>query len=262
MSQIKIVSGFTHGGGSTHAYMNLCDLFNENGYDCTFYGRHPWHLDKCSKGALIQNLEPEMDDTFLVHYFRIDDIIPMCKKMVLSVHEKNMFPIKDVEYSHYNFIHYINDDQRKWQAIDHPYHIIPNVYDDLKEEEKTGSAAGIIGTIDRNKNTHVSIRRALDKGYNSVLLYGEVTDKDYYEDKVKPLLNDKVIQMGHCGDKQEMYNSVESVFLSSDSEVAPLVKGECKLTGTNFYGNKNTEGSAFPVDRKEILDMWVKALEL
>ena len=93
-------------------------------------------------------------------------------------------------------------------------------------------------------------------------MYGEVTDKDYYEDKVKPLLNDKVIQMGHCGDKQEMYNSVESVFLSSDSEVAPLVKGECNLTGTNFYGNKNTEGSAYPVDRKEILDMWVKALEL
>ena len=59
-----------------------------------------------------------------------------------------------------------------------------------------------------------------------------------------------------------MYDMVGTVYLSSDSECAPLVKGECKLTGTKFRGNENTRGAADPAPKEAILAMWKKCLEL
>ena len=54
MSQIKILSGWSNVGGSTTAFINLCNLLNSEGYDCTFYGPHDWHIDKCKSGKLEQ----------------------------------------------------------------------------------------------------------------------------------------------------------------------------------------------------------------
>ena len=59
-----------------------------------------------------------------------------------------------------------------------------------------------------------------------------------------------------------MYDSIEAAFLSSESEVAPLIKGECFLTGTTFYGNNNTSGGDEPFPKSQVLEKWKQALDL
>ena len=49
---VKIISGWSDRGGSTFAFINLTNKLNESGIDTTFYGPHPWHLDKCKSGLL------------------------------------------------------------------------------------------------------------------------------------------------------------------------------------------------------------------
>ena len=70
MNDVRIVSGWSNPGGSTVAFINLCNLFNNNGIDCTFYGPHDWHLDKCQSSSL--NKENPLLDTdgasFIFHF--------------------------------------------------------------------------------------------------------------------------------------------------------------------------------------------------
>ena len=88
------------------------------------------------------------------------------------------------------------------------FSIIPNLKEVLKPSDKTGleKIAGVIGTFDENKQTHVSIKRALADGCEKVYLFGEAS-YPYYENFIRPLLSDKVIQMGFTEDKQAMYDA-------------------------------------------------------
>ena len=47
MKKVKILSGRSNPGGATIHFIDLCNLLNDNGFDCTFYGPHEWHLGKC-----------------------------------------------------------------------------------------------------------------------------------------------------------------------------------------------------------------------
>ena len=239
---IKIITGWSNQGGSTTAHINLCNLFNENGIDCTLYGGQPWHLDKCRSGTL-------------------EDIG--------EIDEKDLFPVNKLDLSQYDCVQFLNEQQRDWHLKDMTeevtHVIIPNVYDTLQKSKKTHSTrevAGVIGSIDKNKNTHISIEKALSDGFKKVLLFGKLTDFEYFKESVEPLLNENVVLAGYIEDKQKMYDMVGTVYLSSDSECAPLVKGECKLTGTKFRGNENTRGAADPAPKEAILAMWKKCLEL
>ena len=49
-------------------------------------------------------------------------------------------------------------------------------------------------------------------------------------------------------------------YLSSNSEVATLVKDECELTGVEFYGNEVTNNPDVTLTNKEILDKWIKLM--
>jgi len=260
--KIKIISGWTNPGGSTTANINLCNLFNEKGVDCTFYGSHEWHLDKCKSG-LFSDLELEEDDIVIVHFMPVD-YKPPVSKLVLSVHEKGIQPLqsyKNLEF--FDFVHFINNEQRKWHSVDTPFEIIPNVYDALVKDTKTEESkevAGVIGSFDFNKNTHVSIQRALDDGYKKVLLYGKIVDEIYYKETIEPMLGDTIINVGFAEDKQGMYDSIDAAYLSSDSEVDPYVRGECVLTGTKFYGNENTNFGNSPMSKNKIFKKWKKCL--
>ena len=76
-------------------------------------------------------------------------------------------------------------------------------------------------------------------------LFGNVTDTNYYNTQVKPLIDgDIVVEYGYISDKQKMYDMVSSAYLSSKSEVASLVKDECESTGTNFKGNYATNNDS------------------
>jgi enamine deaminase RidA (YjgF/YER057c/UK114 family) len=75
---------------------------------------------------------------------------------------------------------------------------------------------------------------------------------------VRPLLNPRVEHFGHTTDKQSMYNMIGKVYHSSKGEVACLVKDECFLTDTDFFGNEETMNEVSSLSNQEILNLWKK----
>ena len=57
-------------------------------------------------------------------------------------------------------------------------------------------------------------------------------------------------------DKQKMYNMIGKVYHSSKGEVACLVKDECYLTNTEFFGNEETNHEVSKLTNNEILQLW------
>ena len=86
----------------------------------------------------------------------------------------------------YDAIHYVSEHQRQFHRVRHPSFIIPNL---MNEEEFVGvesgegkeKVGGVIGSIDNNKQTHVSIKRALEDGCKAVFVFGRISEKEYYE---------------------------------------------------------------------------------
>ena len=265
MSKVKILTGYSGNGGSTHSFINLTNLLNDNGYDCTLYGGHKYHLDKCKSGTFLQ-LDLSPDDILICHFLPNIQNRLTVKKMILSLHEKALFPLKERTYQIYDKIQYLNEDQRLWHGVDHPYFICPNVHTPLVKKEKTFSnVAGIIGTIDHNKQTHVSIQRAIDDGMDVINVYGVVTDEPYYMKYVLPLCKQygyKICMPGFVEDKQLMYDSISDVYMSSLSENQSYVADECFMTGTRFHGNDAVKPVTEIKDNKYVLETWVKHLEL
>lgn len=260
---IKIISGWTNKGGSTIAFIALTNELNKRGYDTTFYGPHDWHLDKC-KSAIVPPdfFQTITKDDILICHFLYFNGRPNAKKVILSCHEKNLFMVGQIQ-QYWDEAVFINQKHRLYHK-DYfgKYSIIPNLKEILKPSDKTGldKIAGIIGTFDENKQTHVSIKRALDDGCDKIYLFGQISDHQYYENFVKPLISDKVIEFGFLEDKQKMYDMIGRVYHSSISEVAPLVKDECYTTGTNFFGTESSDVPVSTLTNDEIIDKWIKLL--
>jgi len=268
-NHIKIISGWSNPGGSTVAHINLCNLFNDNGFTCTYYGPHDWHLDKCRSSSLDAGLSFDPDDIVITHFIRPSGVMKgNCKKSVLSCHETNMYPLKQfakegkLKFSNYDFIHFVSDSQRLWHRAFHPYEVIPNVISELKEAPKDLDTVGIIGSIDPHKQTHLSISRALKDGHTKIKLFGEVTNPDYFHHRVKPLMKEGITLEGHVDDKQKMYDQVGTVYHSSLRETFNYIQAECLATGVKYKGLKSAESGAKYMTNTEILDRWVEALEL
>tara|TARA_R100000900_G_scaffold111578_1_gene87076 strand:+ start:773 stop:1558 length:786 start_codon:yes stop_codon:yes gene_type:complete len=260
---VKIVSGWSNRGGSTFAFINLTNALNAAGYDTTFYGPHEWHLDKCKSGRMNE-INMSKDDNMIFHFIPLNGR-PDVRKVLLSCHEKNIFEVGDIP-QYWDEVVFLNKKQREYHnRYKGRYNIIPNLKEVLENNPKspeTKGVAGIIGSIDENKQTHISIQKAVKDGFNKIMLFGNVTDPNYYNNFVKPLIDEKVIERGFISDKQKIYDEVEAVYLSSNSEVASLVKDECETTGTKFYGSKATEHDVINLSNDEIIKEWVKVLDL
>ena len=142
--------------------------------------------------------------------------------------------------------------------------IIPGVIDKVNWSSPNNKTAGVIGSIDEHKQTHVSIQRAFDAGYEKVLLFGQINDKPYFDEKIAPMLfTKKVSVMNYCEDKEEMYGSVEAVFHSSKRECLPTVQGECMNSGIPYFGLECNmrERADYEFDNQEILKRWIAALD-
>ncbi len=295
---IKIISGYTGPGGSTTAFINLCNAFNQHGLDCIFYGPHSWHMDKC-RSKDIEDFFIERGDSLIVHFLdskSADHLEAKCRSWhlegykrkiarlaslprqfmsrlkspeihscIFSCHEKEVFPLCNKNYQHFEKIHYVSQQQQEWQAVHHPFFICPNILDDLTESKgDVHRVAGIVGSISLNKQVHTSIERAIKDNMNKILIYGEIDDKNYFKEKIQPFLDqypNRIEVLGFCNDKQTMYDSVSDVYHSSISETWGYIKGECELTKTQFHGNSSTCGYQF-MPKKEILKVWVRELGL
>jgi hypothetical protein len=262
--KVKILTGFSERGGSTTALINLTNLFNENGIDCTFYGPHSWHLDKC-KSDLISNLKLDPSDKVITHAVRPETRLPV-DTVILASHEKWWFPVGKIP-QHWDKVIFLHENHREYHEDYHgEYDIIPNLKEPLTsntKKENVDLIAGVIGTIEDRKQTHKSIERALEDGCEKVILFGKIGDENYYNDLVKDLLNDPRVEMsGYQTDKQSMYDSIGRVYHSSKGEVACLVKDECYLTNTKFYGNEETDHEVSPLTNNEILEKWKQVLRM
>tara|TARA_R110000824_G_scaffold74160_3_gene188780 strand:+ start:359 stop:1138 length:780 start_codon:yes stop_codon:yes gene_type:complete len=257
MSKIKLISSWTRPGGGTVAHINLTNLLNDNGFDCTFYGPHEWHLDKC-KGALLKDTIIEPDDIIISHFVQISPDVKF-KKHILYCHEKDLFPLQEINLSQYDLIVFVSNAQKQWHSVNHPSVIIPPLVKKVNWTNPNNGVAGVIGSVDRNKQTHKSIQRAISHGFSSVKLFGEVNDQAYFRLHVEPILhnNNNVILAGHQDDPEVMYGQISTAYHSSLSETFGLVEAECRLAGIPFNGPSNNQEI---LDEKEILKRWKKVL--
>lgn len=263
--KIKIISGWSKEGGSTFSLMELCDLFNERGYDCTFYGPHPWHLNKC-KGDLHHNFKMEKGDIIIGHFIHLNERHPDPDKIVLSCHEKAIFPLQQLENQTAGFdkIRFISEDQMKWQGKEGT--VIPNTIRGIKDSgNHPEGVAGVIGTVCPLKQTHVSVERALADGCKKVLIYGNNLDENYLNEAIIPLLGDKVKYMGMEMDRQKIYDSISCVYQSNSEELPEAfgrVRAECIHAGIDYHGNENATTEFELWDEDKIFEAWKEFLEL
>jgi len=184
----------------------------------------------------------------------------------LASHEKWWFQVGKIP-QHWDKVIFLHENHREYHKDYHgEYDIIPNLKEPLTsntKKENVDLIAGVIGTIEDRKQTHKSIERALEDGCEKVILFGKIGDENYYNDLVKDLLNDPRVEMsGYQTDKQSMYDSIGRVYHSSKGEVACLVKDECYLTNTKFYGNEETDHEVSPLTNNEILEKWKQVLRM
>lgn len=261
MSKIKIISGYSDIGGSTTAFINLTNFLNKNGFDCTFYGPQNYPSDKC-KFILSNTINFEQTDTCIFHFLNMSSR-PNIRKSIFMCHEKWWFSFKNLN-NFFDTCVFLHDEHRKFHKdYTGKYVLIPNLKEDLKPKEKyeLDLVAGIIGSIEDRKQTHLSIKRAIDDGCREILLYGRVGDINYFNEHIKNLIDGQKIKLiGYTTNKQEMYDSIGRVYHSSKGEVACLVKDECYLTNTKFFGNEETNNEVSKLTNEEILEEWKKIL--
>jgi len=261
---IRFLTGWSNPGGSTIAFINLVNALNEAGHQAVLAGPHTWHLGKCKAEQVTRGTKMSVhkDDILVVHFMKIFVARPPVKGFFLSSHEQDLFPLSEVDYSIFDKIHYVSEHQRDFHGLfNHPHFIIPNILDDLKPNKKpTEKIGGVIGSIDKNKNVHKSIRRALEDGCDKVLIYGMVSDPWYWQTTIAPLIDGETVQyVGYEEDKQKIYDSITDVYHSSKLETWGYIKGECGLTNTNYHGNASTDGY-WEMSKKDIVDKWIEEI--
>ena len=264
---IRIITGHSAQGGSTVAFINLTNALNAVGVETMLVGPHEWHLGKCRSEKLTsRKLQISPNDTLIFHFWKLEHRPPVKGKVILSCHEQNVFPLQSINYKIFDKIHFVSEHQCAYHKLDHPHFIIPNILDDLKPNiNLTEKVAGIIGSVDRNKQTHLSIRRAMQDGYNKILIFGMITDVPYWDKEVVGLVDGHLVKyMGFSDNKQAMYDQITDVYFSSINECKPYVVAECQLTGKQLHvlPDKNYMNQQFLYKKEDIIAMWRKELEL
>jgi len=263
---IKIISGADAPGtgGSTQALVNLTNALNSAGYDTVYYGVSQRQLN--CKFEKLSNLTLSPTDIVISHYLKSNKSLNV-KKTILSCHEKIDFNLA-AQYNYWDIAVFLNNKQREYHKdYNGKYVIIPNFNNEelknIRKSPEVEKIAGVIGTICNRKQPHISIKRALDAGFDKVILFGKMGEKNYYDAHIKPLLGSNVIEHGYAANKQQMYDMIGAVFMSSvnDGESATLVKDECRLTGTKFFGNDATDHDGPTLSNDEILKLWIDLIE-
>jgi hypothetical protein len=260
---IKILTGYSNVGGSTTALAALCNLFNDNKMPCELYGPTDWVKSKLNGNYYkpLNSAQFNKEDTVIYHFLGVTQRLEV-KKLILSCHETNVFPIKEVKPA-YDALHFVSKFQKDWQGVDGV--VIPNVITKYKKSQKrtTNKVAGIVGSIDPHKQTHLSIKRALeDKNISKIELWGQITTFEYFWNEVYPLLNENISYHGASKDMQKVYDRLDVVFSSSLRECLPMIQAECHLAGVEFRGlPENTRSlEDYIFDDQEILNKWKELL--
>ena len=267
---IKIISAISNPvGGSTIALLSLWEEFNRNKMPTTLYfpadtldqiyqlasdDLHPL----LKRISTLSEMELSTNDVVISH--NLDwPYRPDLKKLILTCHETDTWIVKNHK-QHYDHIHYVSEFQKQWQGVDGT--VIPNIVRKLTKKtnfKKTG-IAGIIGNITPHKQTHLSIQRALDDGFEHIEIWGQFYEQhlEYYDEKIKPLLGNNIKCFGAFRNPQEVYDRVDCVYHSSLRETFNLVQAECLKTGVEYRGlPENTmPHDTYEFDNAVIVEKW------
>lgn len=254
MQKIKFILGFSDFGGSTLAIVSQAELLKKE-FDVEMYGDAGYFHENYENVKFTSDLKIEPDDILIFHCIDKDER-PNCKKCFLYVHEKSIFQLKSRQIKGYDNFIFVHENQKIYHGFDG--HIIPNRIKhslDLKKyHPPNNNIAGIVGTVQSRKNTHISISKALENNCRKVLLFGNKED-GYFERFVEPMLSDQVIYKGLFLDKMEMYNQFDDLYFFSNEECASLVIGECKVLGKRVFKSEHVDD--FDVlDDDQILEKW------
>jgi hypothetical protein len=265
---IKVASAWGSVGGSTIAFNNLVNLFNSKGYKACLYtpgtkkeSKDKWSGITCAWDHL-ENLRLGADDIFIYHFMGITQR-PPARRVILSCHETNVFPLKKIPDLVYDDLQFVSNFQREWQEVDG--WVIPNVITSYTKNNirKNNKVAGILGSIDAHKSVHESIKRALnDDDVSRVVIYGLINDMNYFNESVLPLLGPRVSYCGIATDMQKVYDEVDVVYSSSKRECLPMIQGECMKMGMEYRGlDQNTRAvEDYDLDDNAIFEKWKKLI--
>ena len=263
--KVNIVTGYSNPGGSTIALIRLANLLNERGYDATLYGPHPWHLDKC-KGANISDFKTDSDTFLISHFVQISHDM-LYKKHILACHETSVFDLnrgveKEISLDNYDNIVFVSNSQKQWQGNPNGSIVIPNIVSDVgpTKMKMDPPVAGIIGSIDSHKQTHVSINRAKEAGFEHIDIFGDTTNPHYFRQMIQPMLSRNVRYVGFCENKQAMYEGLTAVFHSSQRETYNFVQFECEKAGIEYYPLDCTKNDAELWSDDKIFESWSSIL--
>tara|TARA_R110002094_G_scaffold107519_3_gene105804 strand:+ start:1794 stop:2564 length:771 start_codon:yes stop_codon:yes gene_type:complete len=255
---IKVFTGFSGPGGSTVAFNNLVNLFNKNGKRACLYGPQMWKGINCTFKQGVT--EPKSTDTVIYH-FMLPPSKP-CKKLILSCHETDLFPVARIPSLKYDEVHFVSEYQRKWHSVKGT--VIPNVINKYEQPKvfPTRKVAGIIGSIDENKQVHVSINRALRDDVSRVEIWGSISDFNYFNKEVLPMLGPRVSYHGVSHNMQEVYDRLSVVYASSKQECLPTIHGECLQLGIPYMGLSQSKRAVtdYEFDDDAIMAKWNEIL--
>lgn len=258
---IKILTGWSNPGGSTVAHINLVNLFNSKGIEACLYGPHVWASNKCNF-AKLETATIGSEDSIIFHFYPMTAMEKLpCKKVIYSCHETNVMPMSQINTKICDIVHFVSESQKKWHNYKGKSIIIPNVVKQLIPKDNKPSRAGVIGSIDRHKQTHLSIERAWNDGYKDILLFGNITDIEYFNEKVRYWIEEGIAKLaGHVDNQQDMYDLLSVVYHSSQRETFNYIKEECRMTNTRYDGLPSAESNAEYWNSDKIFFKWLEIL--
>lgn len=259
---VKIVVPNGKFNSATMSLVELSNAFNRHGVPCTFYSQNEWAKKK-TKFVPLSKLTINPMDRVIQHMMEVSER-PICKKLILSCHERSAFPIKDRNITGYDIVRFESNNQMWWHRWAGPSVVIPNLLSGLTPGDRpTEKVAGVIGEVCERKQPHLAIQKALDDGYR-VLIYGAYNQDDieYIQHNVEPLLTRHDVQFkGLEENRQKIYESVSCVYSASKEESACRVQGECEKLGIPFYNIGNAPSYQI-WNEEDIMKKWIEVLEL
>ena len=258
---IKIISGWSKPGGSTCHHIWLTNRLNEEGYDCTFYGPHDWHLDKCKSGKISDGINIHPNDAVVAHFLPLKAITNVkARRKIYSCHESPaLSTVRDMDLSEIDVVHFVSEHQRLAQGVEHEQVVIPPHVEKVAWESPGSNRAAVIGSIDSNKHPRKAIEDALKDGFERILLFGKVNDTKYFTNHILPYVAAGVVEIRqHEDDREKMYNQVDAVYHASHSETFGLVEAECKASGIPYKG---AEFLPKAMEDEEIIQKWKDILK-
>jgi hypothetical protein len=270
---VAIITGWSNIGGSTESHINLTNELNRNNIKTILIGPHPFHLDKC-EGALLSDVPNITCENIIWHFLKYDDNIAKslgASNKILSCHEHNINKIfLRYNVDDFDHIHFVSEHQKQYQFGYSPVgsedrynaSIITNILDPaLKRtsipDKKIG---GVIGSIDINKQTLISIQKALEDSCTSVNVFGGISDKHYFMEFVHPIIqHPNVNYYGVELDKNKIYSSVTDVYHYALKETWGYIRAECEYLNIPYHSNSTNPINI--MSTQDIITKWRRILK-